>query len=390
MRGEAERFRPVVTARGKRPSDVADRRTHAEGVLRQLGDLGVAEGRPGVYVEIIGRPDEPIDADKFDKSGLTLLKVQQARAEGAAGELVFFAPRAALETVAKKVEAFRDENTPRGRPKNADLVQSIGSLRRASLRSLWRGPKAAFPAERQVPVDWEVWLKTEAVDEFLAAVRSAKVPISGDRLTFPEQTVVQVTASPDDLLPLVLQSGGVMALAKPSTTAEFFDALPVEEQDRWTEDLLGRITFARIDKWTRWITLLDTGVSISHPLIEPALDPADRHAANPAWGVEDVQGHGTGMAGLALYGDLTIALQDAKARTIRHRLKSVKVIPDAGGNPHHLLGAVTRRAVDAAEVVGDRSRVFTLASTTSDDHPHDGAPTSWSTEIDQLAAGTSG
>jgi hypothetical protein len=359
-------------------------------VFRQLGDLRVAEGRSGAYVEIIGRPDESIDADKFDKSGLTLLKVEQARAEGAAGELVFFATRAALETVAKKVEAFRDENTPRGRPKNADLVQSIGILRPASLRSLWRGPKAAFPAERQAPVDWEVWLKTEAVGEFLGVVQAANVPVSRDRLTFPEQTVVQVTASPNRLLPLVLQSGGVMALAKPSTTAEFFDALPVGEQEKWTKDLLGRITFAGIDKGTRWITLLDTGVSISHPLIEPALDPADRHAANSAWGVEDVQGHGTGMAGLALYGDLTIAIQDAKARTIRHRLESVKVIPDAGGNPHHLLGAVTRRAVDAAEVAGDRSRVFTLASTTSDDHPHDGAPTSWSTEIDQLAAGTSG
>ena len=31
-----------------------------------------------------------------------------------------------------------------------------------------------------------------------------------------------------------------------------------------------------------------------------------------------------------------------------------------------------------------------MASTTSDDTPHDGAPTSWSTEIDQLAAGVSG
>ena len=106
--------------------------------------------------------------------------------------------------------------------------------------------------------------------------------------------------------------------------------------------------------------------------------------------MEDVHGHGTGMAGLALYGDLTTALQSATASTVRHRLESVKIIPDAGENPHYLLGTLTRRAIDAAEVRAERTRVFTLASTTSDDHPHDGAPTSWSTEIDQLAAGTSG
>jgi Subtilase family len=359
-------------------------------VLEQLRELRPGEERPGAYVELVGRPNEPIDADKFDKSGLTLLKVEQAPSEGEAGDLVFFAPRSALETVARKVEAFRDEDARSGRPKNADLVQSIGSLQRASLKSLWRGPRAAFPAERHALVDWEVWLKMDAADAFVAAARAARVPVSEDRLTFPEQTVVQVTASREALSPLVHQSVGVMALAKPSTTAEFFDALPIEEQDQWTSDLLSRTTFARIDHLTRWITLLDTGVSVGHPLIASALHSADRFAANPAWSVEDVHGHGTGMAGLALYGDLTTALQAATAQTVYHRLESVKIIPDAGGNPHHLLGAVTRRAIDAAEVRGERARVFTLASTTSDDHPHDGAPTSWSTEVDQLAAGTSG
>jgi hypothetical protein len=359
-------------------------------VLQQLLAVRPVEGRPGAYIEIFGRPNEPIDAEKFDKSGLTLLKVEQARIAGEAGDLVFFAPRLALDTVARKVEAFRDESTRRGRPKNADLVQSIGSLQRASLRSLWRGPMAAFPAQRHAVVDWEIWLKTDAVDTFVATARAAEVPVSEDRLTFPEQTVLQVTASQEALLPIVLQSEGVMALAKPSTTAEFFDALPVEEQDQWIADLLRRTSFARVDRRTRWITLLDTGVSLGHPLIAPALNAADRLAANPAWGVEDVHGHGSGMAGLALHGDLTAALEDAGLRTVRHRLESVKIIPDAGANPHHLLGVVTRQAVDAAEVRAERTRVFTLASTTADDHPHDGAPTSWSTEIDQLAAGTSG
>ena len=58
-----------------------------------------------------------------------------------------------------------------------------------------------------------------------------------------------------------------------------------------------------------YITLLDTGVGRSHPLIAPALSIDDRHAADPAWGVEDKNGHGTQMAGLSLYGDLTVALQ---------------------------------------------------------------------------------
>lgn len=75
---------------------------------------------------------------------------------------------------------------------------------------------------------------------------------------------------------------------------------------------------------------------------------------------------------------------------VHHRLESVKIIPDAGHNPHHLLGAVTRAGIDAVEGVGDRRRTFAMANTTEDDSPHDGAPTSWSSEIDQLTSGVSG
>jgi hypothetical protein len=72
--------------------------------------------------------------------------------------------------------------------------------------------------------------------------------------------------------------------------------------------------------------------------------------------------------------------------TVSHRLESVKLIPDGGPNPHHLLGVMTRRAINTVEQTV-RRRTFTMAVTTDEDTPHDGAPTSWSTEIDQLAAG---
>ena len=51
---------------------------------------------------------------------------------------------------------------------------------------------------------------------------------------------------------------------------------------------------------------------------------------------------------------------------------------------------MTRAGINAAENVADRRRTFAMASTTEDDTPHDGAPTSWSSEIDQLIAGASG
>lgn len=389
MAATAERFRPVNAPRGKRPSDVVNRRAHAAQVLDQLQALRPADARPGVYVQLEGRPGEPIDADKFDKSGLRLLSVEQSAGADHVGELVFFAPIGALETFERKVIAFRDGDTPQGRPKNADFVQSIQSLRPARLKAMWRGPVSAFPQDRNAPFDWEVWLKKDAVDAFVIDAVNALLDVAPDRLEFPEQTIIQVKASRNELASIVRDSDGVMALAKPATTAEFFDGMPVEEQADWTENFAERVQL--VEPPRTWITLLDTGVTRAHPLIAPALAADDRHAANPAWAVEDVNGHGSGMAGLALYGDLTTRLQGGGPFHVAHRLESVKVIPDAGENPYHLLGLVTQRAVDAVEAEDDsRRRVFTLATSTPDDHPHDGAPTSWSTEVDQLAAGASG
>lgn len=359
-------------------------------MLEDLVRLRPQPERAGAYVTLTGRPGEPIDANKFDKSGLKLLNVRQADGDPEAqGELVFYAPGPALETLETKVVAFRDENARGGRPKNADLVQSIGRLQPARLRALWRGPAAAFPALAATVIDWEVWVATGQAEAFVAAAVAANLHVAAERLTFPEQTVLRVTASRNALADIVRSAPAmVTALAKPATTAEFFDGLPVDGQPQWSQDLLDRTTFA--NPASVRLALMDTGVTLAHPLLAPALAAQDRFAADPAWGLDDLEGHGSGMAGLALYGDLTTALETQALIDVPHRLESVKVIPDAGVNPHHLLGAVTRRGVDAVEAGAVMPRVYVLASSTPDDHPHDGAPTSWSTELDQLAAGVSG
>lgn len=360
-------------------------------MLQALQALQPAGDRPGTYVSLTGRPDEPIAAERFDKSGLRLISYSEPdETPGSTGELIFYASRKGLEKLQEKVEQFRDGNTPKGAPRHGDLVQSIGSLQEARLRALWRGPAAHFPQSLTAVVGWEVWLLPEAADQFAAEAHENGLEISEDRLYFPEETVIRVSASRRSLVGLVRNSEAITALGKPATTAEFFDEMDVVEQPDWSRELLNRTRFTSTDDTKSWVTILDTGVTLSHPLLQGVLDPADRHASDPAWGLDDVGGHGTSMAGLATYGDLTSALQSTSQVRIRHRLESVKVIPDVGVNPHHLLGAVTRKGINAVEAHVERQRVFALASSTYDDYPHDGAPTSWSTEMDQLAAGTSG
>lgn len=329
----------------------------------------------------------------LDASGLTLLKVQQAAGEEQASRATVFASWDGIDKLRRKVADFSEKNRIKedgteGRPYNADLVQSIGAIVEAGLRALWRSPHQKFP-EGDDARPWEIWLDKEAATRFISGAPEYGVTFSSDQLEFPEDIVVIGTSTNEALALAVRRLGGVRALAAPTVTADHFDALEIEEQVDWVKDVLDRTTFnGGADP--NYITLLDRGVSRAHPLIAPALAAADRHAAEPGWGLDDAVGHGSQLAGLALFGDLTIPLQTMNPIHVRHRLESAKIIPDAGHNPHHLLGAMTRKGIDAAEITGNRRRTFTMASTTEDDTPHDGAPTSWSSEIDQLTAGVSG
>lgn len=325
----------------------------------------------------------------MDASGLRLLKVSTdpENADGPARATIF-ASAAGVGKLRGKIQAFQEEDTKTGRPKNADLVQSISAIVEAGLRALWRSPDAKFPAQGQIH-PWEIWLERNKADQFLERAQALGISFEDDRLQFPEDIVIVGHGTHDQIANAVRNFGTVKALAAPTVLSDFFDGMPPEEQAEWARAMEGLIQPPDAAD-PRYITLLDSGIGLNHPLIQPFLDPADRHAAEPAWGLNDTHGHGTQLAGLSLYGDLLPVIQSNMPVPVGHRLESAKIIPDAGQNPHHLLGAVVLNAVNAVEANAERGRTFAMASTTDEDMPHDGAPTSWSSEIDQLTAGVSG
>lgn len=156
------------------------------------------------------------------------------------------------------------------------------------------------------------------------------------------------------------------------------------EQSGWVDDILERLSPPADGAPAACI--LDTGVNRGHPLLRPGLAEADQHTCHLGDGVADVIGHGTEMAGLALYGDLIQAALTLEQFTLTHRLESVKVLPDHGENAPHLYGWVTQSAAYRVEIEAPRRRrVFSLAVTVPE--RTDGRPTSWSAAVDLLAAG---
>lgn len=383
---------------GTRPSDVADRRQHASRILAAIDQIEPVPTASATYLEIVGRPGESFDAKKFDVSGLSLLRIAEGDVEDGVPTRVTVMASAAergLEKLRAKISDFAEQDgKPNGegktRPKNADLAQSIDIIKEAGLQELWRHPVKPFP-EHGGPTDWEIWLNPGEANRFAEQAQQYDITIYGDRLEFPEDIVLVATCTATQLAHAVREIGAVRSLVQPGRPVDFVDTMEAEEQAQWSSELSGRIQIEQPQAGIpSYLTILDTGIARSHPLILPVLSAADRYTAIPGWDLSDLHGHGTAMAGLAAYGDLRPLIGGMGPVRVEHRLESSKVLPDGIANPHHLLGDRTMKAVNAAEVEPSRLRTYALATTTDEDWPHSGAPTSWSAEIDQLTAGVSG
>lgn len=381
-----------------RPSQVEDRQAHAAQLIAALDAIEINEEANAAYIQFFSRDDKAFQPDRFNSSGLSVVNYHRPDPSTQRPGVAVLKASSAKNAVAKlrnKIEQYatqdgRPNKDGETRPRNADLVNSISSIEVAQLRDLWRHPRKQFPIVPG-PIPWEVWLEPNEADDFVKHASANGIITYEDRLEFPEDTVILLVASVDTLAQATYQTGSVRAVSPPGVPIDFVDGLEAEEQAEWVQDVSRRTQYGPdAEQAASYVTLLDTGITLAHPLIQPALDSADRHAAVPGWDLEDLDGHGSRMAGVALYGDLRAHLQSTSAIHVPHRLESVKVIPDSGQNPHHLLGDRTQKAINAVEVEPDRLRTFALATTTDDDTPHSGAPTSWSTELDQLSAGRSG
>ena len=299
--------------------------------------------------------------------------------EGEVGHFIKQLERYALETPKAKRER-RHEN----------IYDRVASIRLAALRGLWTDADDAYPANADESIWWEVWLRRtdgrelERLHDFAA---QTDMRLSDRRLQFDDRTVMLAHASAETLAMSLDVLGDIAELQRAKETATFFVELDAEDQAEWVLDLKERIEHGA-DGDPPAVCVLDTGVNNGHLLLAGSLSDSDCHAVDPSWGSHDHKGHGTEMAGLALFGDLTPLLAGNSPVHLRHALESVKILPPPpGANDPDLYGAVTADAASRPEIQAPaRRRVFSMAVTSLDTRDK-GQPTSWSSAIDALAAG---
>ncbi len=350
---------------------------------------GLAEGAKGFYLEFDFPAAErsAVEALENKPKAIELVAVRP----GAEGDLMVsatvFVPEAAADFFALKVEAYRDEETKTGKPKNQNLVARIEDVRLAAARSLFTDMIQLFPGDGQ-PAWWEVWLRDGGLPVFQDVARRLEVAVKDHILSFPERDVVLALADVATMDRLVRNSDAVAELRLAKDTPSLFLEMRTVDQADWAANLAERVeapsTIAPA------VCILDSGATQAHPLIAPGLDLADQHSYDNAWGVGDSalwNGHGSSMAGVALYGDLEAALSIGGTVALTHRLETVKILPPAGQNEPRLYGAITAAGVARAEDHAPRRRRVFCMAVTSDVGLGRGRPSSWSSAVDQLSYG---
>lgn len=361
-----------------------------EAVIRQEA-AGNRSGL-GLQLEFKSQPDVRLAFESLsrEKQRIELLNVRQTP-DGTNWATVFV-PDGQLKVFEKLVSSYLSKGTAE-KPKNAPLLNTIQEIRAATFDALWTDSPDALPQDENETIWWEFWLPARespaaALQRFLTTAMLLGFKTSKQILTFPERTILGVQASRKAISDSLDLLNEVAEIRRPKESANFFDSMPPQEQREWVEELLQRTTPPNAD--SPRVCLIDTGVNAGHPLLAPHLGPADLHAIDTEWGTHDEFGHGTGLAGIALYGDLIHPLGSTGPVTLSHRLESVKLLRNGTGNEGENFGSLTMLAVGRPEIAHpNKPRVFSMAVTSIDDRDK-GRPSAWSAAVDSLAADTLG
>lgn len=382
-----------------------NRRQHANSLLANIKSaVQDAEGRRshlplgaptpgGIYLEFESSAGFDLTLKSLDlpREKIELLSVREIEEGEPKVKRTFatvFVPDEKISAFINRIEAYRKEDTTSGKPKNQALVASIEKIRLAVVQSLWTDLADAFPQPAE-KIWWEVWLRAtnDSIPRFQSFALARDITLSSRVLLFPDRHVMLAHTSADKLAASIDSLDFIAELRRAKETVVDFLDMRKSEQVEWIEALRGLLDPPPRDSLV--ISLLDTGINREHPLISSFLPQASLLTCDPNWGVDDREGHGTGMAGICLYDFLEDALSSPNRRQIPAHLESVKILPSSGNNPPELYGSLTEEAVSRATMLNPEADRMVCMAVTATDNRDRGQPSSWSAAVDRICAGLS-
>jgi hypothetical protein len=290
---------------------------------------------------------------------------------------------------AKVIPKFHKDGTPKLDDAGAQVVARasetavapIDTVKLASLDDV-RGPR--FRAEG-LPSSQAYWFEVTCRGGYrrpggLADSTRSQIARQLHRLEIPHSPLEEFTGPEHIYYFLRLTGGQLQSLLEATDCIYEVELAPPAIRDM---KLVDGVTSSDLKSFTLHppsadapaVVVMDTGIATEHVLLKSALLPAVV-ASQEIPGPEDTHGHGTQMAGLALYTDLGAAIEQGNY-SAKHWIQSSRLLvkPDGGTATdanYDKWPVLTHGAVRSAEDADSRprNRVFTMAVTrTMQDRP---------------------
>lgn len=228
------------------------------------------QGQPvanGIYVDL--KMDKSFIPDSLGKQdspkGATIMKVTDNGDENNV-DVTVYVKKDKKDWLKNKVDDYSSKNTAKGKPCNERLIAPINGVEATDIRTLYVSAEEFDTIPEEGSYIYELWMSHSKEN-------------SQERI---ENTLHQLGIGPYHK-PSILTSNNT-------------------EKREWSELIKGEITYDQDADVI--VGILDSGVNNAHELLKPALPDERMDVAIGVLEATDKTDHGTGMAGLALLGDL--------------------------------------------------------------------------------------
>lgn len=333
----------------------------------------------GIYLDVEVKGKNPPYKSLDGKLGTQLMKISEGENEETSVASVYL-PVKNSRWLTKKLDKYEELVTEGKKPKNQPLINSIESINTSTARSLFPEKGEYDGLQPQQEGCFEIWLDVvddEEIEKSVRVLNQLGISLAQETcLKFEHVTVLLVNATKEALDDIPFSLDYVEAIrCYYSPNALLAND---EEQREWADLILDDVV-RNINDDSVIVGVLDQGVNNGHPMLEPFLPDDRRATVLPGTNVFHEGDHGTGMAGLVEYGDLTGFLGRRGHLEINHALASIKILSRIP-NEKHLYGKITEDAIAKAEELGAK---ITCMAVTENNERNNGSPTSWSAAIDK-------
>lgn len=390
---EARDFSPRNLRPGNHSLPTRDRAEHGQMVKGQyetavnqaISRLEEREnqGQPvanGIYVDLkmdksfipnsLGKQDSP--------KGATIMKVTDNGDENDV-DVTVYVKKDKKDWLKNKVDDYSCKNTAKGKPCNERLIAPINGVVATDIRTLYVSAEEFETIPKEGSYIYELWMshsKENSQERIENTLHQLDIEKMAEPLLFDGVDVWLIKSTKQQLCTLPLSLGyieGIRPYHKPSILTS-----SNPEKREWSELIKGEITYD--EDADVIVGILDSGVNNAHELLKPALPDERMDVAIGVLEATDKTDHGTGMAGLALLGDLAnIAYQRETPVAVHHALSSVKIYEDGYDTPKEFYGAVIEEAIGKASDMGASIQCMAI----TDESAYNGIATSSSAALDE-------